>query len=112
MTEPPATEYVLPGKSGLRIPASVAQSLSPDEIRTVGIFEANKESVVNITNIALARDRLSLDVFEIPRGTGSGFVWDKAGHIVTNYHVVDGAVSFARVVSYFVTFFIFTLLLL
>jgi S1-C subfamily serine protease len=27
----------------------------------------------------------------VPQGTGSGFVWDKKGHIVTNYHVIEGA---------------------
>lgn len=32
-----------------------------------------------------------MDVFEIPRGAGSGFVWDRDGHIVTNYHVVREA---------------------
>ena len=34
---------------------------------------------------------LSLDVQQVPRGTGSGFVWDKKGHVVTNYHVIQGA---------------------
>ncbi|GJZ22067.1 protease Do-like protein 1, chloroplastic [Tanacetum coccineum] len=33
----------------------------------------------------------SLDVLEVPQGSGSGFVWDKDGHIVTNYHVIRGA---------------------
>jgi S1-C subfamily serine protease len=47
-------------------------------------------SVVNITSIDLQRDFFSLDVFEIPRGTGSGFVWDARGHIVTNFHVIEG----------------------
>jgi S1-C subfamily serine protease len=33
---------------------------------------------------------MTLDVTEIPQGTGSGFVWDQRGHIVTNFHVVQG----------------------
>jgi S1-C subfamily serine protease len=44
---------------------------------------------VNITSIALRRDFFSLDVLQIPQGTGSGFVWDKEGHIVTNFHVIE-----------------------
>lgn len=30
-------------------------------------------------------------MLEVPQGSGSGFVWDKEGHIVTNYHVIRGA---------------------
>ena len=44
--------------------------------------------MVYITAIALRRDFFRLNVLEIPRGTGSGFVWDDDGHIVTNYHVI------------------------
>ncbi|PXF66595.1 2-alkenal reductase, partial [Escherichia coli O157] len=31
------------------------------------------------------------NVFSVPRGTGSGFIWDDAGHVVTNFHVIQGA---------------------
>lgn len=45
-------------------------------------------SVVNITSMQNARlDRFSLDITQVPAGTGSGFVWDREGHIVTNFHV-------------------------
>jgi S1-C subfamily serine protease len=37
------------------------------------------------------QDAFTLDVLEVPQGSGSGFVWDKDGHIVTNYHVIRGA---------------------
>ena len=37
-----------------------------------------------------AAQSMTLDVTEIPQGTGSGFVWDQQGHIVTNFHVVQG----------------------
>ncbi|MEL6923310.1 MAG: trypsin-like peptidase domain-containing protein, partial [Bacteroidota bacterium] len=37
------------------------------------------------------RDYFTMNVTEIPRGTGSGFIWDKKGHVVTNYHVIKGA---------------------
>src|SRR5690606_4742860 len=48
---------------------------------------------VNVSNIKLARNLFHGDV-EIPQGAGSGFVWDKKGHIVTNYHVVRGGNTF------------------
>ena len=33
-------------------------------------------------------DAFSMNILEVPAGTGSGFVWDNLGHIVTNYHVI------------------------
>ncbi|KAK9040370.1 hypothetical protein V6N11_015534 [Hibiscus sabdariffa] len=39
----------------------------------------------------LWQDAFTLDVLEVPQGSGSGFVWDKDGHVVTNYHVIRGA---------------------
>lgn len=63
--------------------------LSPEELRDIGVFRRSSASVVFITSIAMQRDFFSLDVTQIPRGTGSGFVWDKDGHIVTNYHVIQ-----------------------
>lgn len=65
--------------------------LGADEKATIAVFETVSPSVVHITNIAMRRDAFTMDITEIPRGTGSGFVWDEQGHIVTNYHVVQGA---------------------
>ena len=62
-----------------------------DERATIRLFAAASPSVVHITTHTLGRDYDSLNVTEIPQGTGTGFVWDKAGHVVTNYHVVEGA---------------------
>ena len=39
----------------------------------------------------LQRDFFSLNVQEVPQGTGSGFIWDRQGHVVTNFHVIQGA---------------------
>lgn len=73
-------------------PASPSPSqLSPQEQSTISLFEKLSPSVVYVTNLAVRRDRFSLDVTSIPQGTGSGFVWDKKGTIVTNFHVVNGA---------------------
>ncbi|MGH2570608.1 MAG: S1C family serine protease [bacterium] len=70
--------------------------LAADEQATIELFQRASPSVVYITSLALARDIFSLNVSEIPRGTGSGFLWDREGHVITNFHVIQGA-SGARV---------------
>jgi len=65
--------------------------LAADEKATIELFERSRGSVVFITTKALVRDFWTRNVFAVPRGTGSGFVWDDAGHIITNYHVIEGA---------------------
>jgi S1-C subfamily serine protease len=64
--------------------------LASDEKGTIDLFRAASPSVVNVTNLAEQRDFFNLNVQQIPRGTGTGFVWDRDGHIVTNFHVVRG----------------------
>lgn len=61
------------------------------ETKTINIFEKAAPSVVYIDTFAEQRDVFSPNVQEVPIGAGSGFVWDDAGHIVTNYHVVRQA---------------------
>ncbi|EOA24063.1 hypothetical protein CARUB_v10017283mg [Capsella rubella] len=70
---------------------STPKKLQTDELATVRLFQENTPSVVYITNLAVRQDAFTLDVLEVPQGSGSGFVWDKQGHIVTNYHVIRGA---------------------
>jgi len=65
--------------------------LAEDEKNTISVFQEISPSVVYITSIEVRRSIFSLNVYEIPQGTGSGFVWDKEGRIVTNYHVVGDA---------------------
>jgi S1-C subfamily serine protease len=62
-----------------------------DEKARIDVIHDIRPSVVHIGTFALRRDFSSLNVQRIPEGTGSGFVWDKQGHIVTNYHVVRNA---------------------
>ncbi|MFT4517797.1 MAG: S1-C subfamily serine protease [Halioglobus sp.] len=62
-----------------------------DEANTTEIFRKASPAVVYVTNTALRRSFFSLNVQEIPRGAGSGFVWDNNGLVVTNYHVIAGA---------------------
>jgi len=65
-----------------------AASSSGDEKQRIAVFEKASPSVVFIDTFTERRDVFSTDVFEVPLGSGSGIVWDKQGHIVTNYHVV------------------------
>ena len=65
--------------------------LSADERSTIAVFERATKSVVFIANTAMQQDIWSLNVMEVPQGSGSGFVWSKQGHIVTNFHVIYGA---------------------
>ena len=66
-------------------------ALSEGELATIDLFENASPSVVYITSLAVRQDYFTRDLTAIPRGTGSGFVWDQAGHIVTNYHVIQTA---------------------
>ena len=69
--------------------------LAADEKATIDLFREASPSVVFITSLARSRGGL-FQVAEIPQGEGSGFVWDADGHVVTNFHVIQGASS-ARV---------------
>lgn len=71
-------------------PVVARGDLAADEQSTISIFEQNSPSVVYITTVERVLSLWTRNVREIPSGTGTGFVWDDFGHIVTNYHVVEG----------------------
>ncbi|RMG12506.1 MAG: PDZ domain-containing protein [Planctomycetota bacterium] len=79
-------------REALPPPAPVAPrgDLSAAEKTQIEIFQRTAPSVVFITSIAVRRSPFSFNVARIPQGTGTGFVWDAAGHIVTNVHVISG----------------------
>lgn len=62
-----------------------------DEENNIEVFKKASASVVYVTNKAYRRDMFSFNVYEIPSGAGSGFIWDKRGTVVTNFHVVQNA---------------------
>jgi len=70
---------------------SPGMGLTASEVSTIKLFENAAPSVCFITTSNVRQDYWSRNVMEIPGGTGSGFVWDNKGHIVTNYHVIQKA---------------------
>jgi S1-C subfamily serine protease len=98
-----ATLVVAPSCRRLRPEAPAAEpravtargDLADDERATIELFRSASPSVVFITSLARRRGGL-FQISEIPRGEGSGFLWDVEGHVVTNFHVIQGASS-ARV---------------
>lgn len=91
---PPERPSSAPVASSITQPRTVVArgDLAADESSTIDLFSEASPSVVHVTSLELRRSRLSLNITEIPQGTGSGFIWDKEGHIVTNFHVIkDGA---------------------
>ncbi len=65
--------------------------LAQDEQSTIDLFKNVSPSVVYITSLTVERDYFSFKAMAVPQGTGSGFVWDANGYIVTNFHVIQGA---------------------
>ena len=77
-------------------PVAARGTLAEDEQNNITVFKSVSPSVVHITTLEAQRGFFSFDVTQVPRGTGSGFMWDDHGNIVTNFHVIQGA-SGARV---------------
>ena len=81
---------VLPLAGQAQLP-DYTQFSTDDEANNIEVFKRTSPSVVNITNARLVRSFYSLNPQQVPQGSGTGFIWDKQGHIVTNYHVVQQA---------------------
>jgi len=75
---------------------SLRTDLTPEEKGTIALFKHNNPAVVYISTVKLVINPYTRDIREIPSGTGTGFIWDKQGHIITNYHVIQENTS-ARV---------------
>ncbi len=92
-----AVQSYEPSKQAGNDPAATPQvvaargDLAADEQNTINIFKQVSPAVVHITTSALQQDLFSLNAIEIPQGTGSGFIWDDQGRVVTNFHVINQA---------------------
>jgi S1-C subfamily serine protease len=82
----------LPQKSEKKRPSNIAPvtQIFDSEEATIKLFENASQSVCFITTLTARQDYFNRNAEEIPSGTGSGFLWDKEGHIITNYHVIQG----------------------
>lgn len=74
----------------LTINAANTQHFSNDERNTIDIFKQSSPKVVYVHKIQRVQNRFA-EEFEVSSGSGSGIIWDKSGHVVTNYHVIHGA---------------------
>jgi S1-C subfamily serine protease len=94
----PSFERTIGGKHEVRgdptaapRPITKAGPLGAEEQATIDLYTRSKDSVVNVMSSKVFGSQLSLKPQEVPQGTGTGFVWDEKGRIVTNHHVVEGA---------------------
>lgn len=85
------------GGASLNDPQAAPRAISPrgelrtDEKANIALFRQASPAVVNITAIGVQRDLFTLNLYQIPQGSGSGFVWDTNGNIITNFHVIQNA---------------------
>ncbi len=77
------------------VPSMSSGALIEDERNTIAVYETVAASAVFVAQRQVVRDRWTYRALEVPAGAGTGFVWDDLGHIVTNYHVVEGSTSLA-----------------
>lgn len=83
--------------ASLNDPRAAVRAVSPRgdlasaEKATIALFRQASPSVLHITAISVQRDLFTLNLYQIPEGTGSGFVWDHSGNIITNFHVIQNA---------------------
>jgi S1-C subfamily serine protease len=85
-TPVPATPTTAPPQ----VPAMTEEPANALEGQVVAVYESAGPAVVNISTVVIAYDFFMRPVPQ-EGGTGSGFVYDADGHIVTNYHVVENA---------------------
>ncbi len=90
VAKPPTEESTIErfrSRSQPRRPAP-RPALHPEEQNTIRRFREAKPSVVNVAAILQGQGVHTQDNTKIPIGTGTGFIWDEWGHIVTNHHVI------------------------
>jgi S1-C subfamily serine protease len=82
-----------PATAGAQRAVATSPGLDAEERHTIDLFKDASRSVAFITTRVEQVDYWTRNVFEVPAGSGSGFVWDELGHVVTNFHVVQDSDS-------------------
>ncbi len=76
------------------VAAMSTSARSEYEQNTIDVFKALAPSVVFVTNKQMRRNQWTRRDSEVKAGAGTGFIWDRRGHIVTNFHVVNKGTAF------------------
>jgi S1-C subfamily serine protease len=84
--EDPGSKRTEPSPSG-----GSATAFQIEEAATIALFDEASASVVCIRTLSRHEEPSTLELHELQQAAGSGFVWDRQGHIVTNFHVLEGA---------------------
>ncbi|MGL4555045.1 MAG: S1C family serine protease, partial [Gemmataceae bacterium] len=92
-----AWRYARPGGDAGRAETAEPRAVTPRagltelERTNIQVYKDARPAVVHITSLDLRSGGLRMNAQEVPKGTGSGFIWDDAGHVVTNFHVIQAA---------------------
>lgn len=78
--------FMMPSANALTL-----DQLLPDERNTVDLFKKYAPNVVYVHRLNTYMTNFSEETLDVSAGSGSGIVWDQSGHIVTNFHVINGA---------------------
>jgi len=70
-------------------------ALQDDGLTTVELVEQVNPAVVTVYNLTTLENELTGELQDVPQGTGTGFIIDEEGHIVTNWHVVTSGEEYA-----------------
>ncbi len=73
----------------------IPDDLLRHERNTIEIFRNAADSVVFVTNERVEQGFRGFNATKIPQNSGSGVVWDAQGHVLTNFHVIQGGNAFA-----------------
>lgn len=80
-------------------PAVQDQNLTADENNTIEVFKSSSPLVVSVNSTRIQSDFFSMSLHEVPAGSGTGFIWDDKGHVITNFHVIQAALTSSSKIS-------------